>query len=185
MTTAAAKASPPATHNQPGDDAVIAVNLGKIRDAKTKVDAAGNHLRTIEKNAEGKGINLKAAKRALAIVKSGEADDWLQETSAVTRYLKILRHGVTDNQMDLEFESTLAPIEEKAALDGRAMGLDTSPDAIEEVNPHALNTRAGQAWLAAFRQGRQERDIILSMKDDVGEGETGSTTASDDEAEED
>ncbi|NPU23980.1 hypothetical protein [Bradyrhizobium denitrificans] len=177
MSTAAAAASPAPTHNQLGDDAVIAVNLGKIRDAKIKVDAAGNNLRTVEKNAEGKGINLKAAKRALAIVKSGEADEWLEETSATTRYLKILRHGVTDNQLDLAFESTLAPIEEKAALDGRAMGLDTSSDAIEEKNPHALNTRAGQAWLTAFRQGRRERDIILSMKDDIGEDDEANGSA--------
>ena len=165
MRAAAEQQQPAPSTNLPGDDAVIAVNLGKIRDAKTKVDAAGNHLRTIQKHAEGKGVNLKAAARALAIVKSGDAEDWLAETSAVTRYLKILRHGVNDNQLDLEFESTLAPIEEKAQLDGRASGLDTSETATEEMNPHALNTRAGQAWLTAFRQGRTERDIILSMKE--------------------
>jgi hypothetical protein len=177
LNTAAAHAPPPATHNGPGDDAVIAVNLGKIRDAKMRFDDAGNGYRSVLKHAEGKGVHLTAARKALKIVKSGDADSWLEETSAVTRYLKILRHGVTDNQMNLEFESTLAPIEEKAALDGRALGLDTAPDAIEEKNPHAINTRAGQAWLHAFRQGRSERDIVLSMKDDVDH--------SDDETEDD
>jgi hypothetical protein len=175
--------APPVKTNGPDDDAVVAVNLGKIRDAKTKVDAAGNNLRGVMKHAEGKGVNLKAAARALSIVKSGDADSWLEETSAVTRYLKILRHGVNDNQLDLSFESTLAPIEEKAALDGRACGLDTSETAVESQNPHALNTRAGQAWLTAFRQGRSERDIILSMKDDVDTGDD--DAAADDDAEED
>lgn len=179
MSTAAAKQQ--TGSNTPDDDAVIAVNLGKIRDAKGKVDAAGNNLRSVQKHAEGKGVNLKAAAIALKIVKSGEADEWLQETSAVTRYLKILRHGVQDSQLDMSFESPLAPIEEKAGLDGRAMGLDTSPDAIEEKNPHALNTRAGQAWLKGFRQGRTERDIILSMKDDA----TDNDNAGSNEAEED
>jgi hypothetical protein len=163
--TAAAQAAPPAPTN--GEDAVIAVNLGKIRDAKGNVDSAGNNLRSIMKHAEGKGVHLKAAARALSIVKAGDADAWLEETSAITRYLKILRHGINDNQLDLEFESTLAPIEEKAGLDGRSAGLDTRSTAVEEMNPHALSTRAGQAWLTAFRQGRSERDIILSMKDDV------------------
>jgi hypothetical protein len=180
LSTAAA-ASPAPTHNQLGDDAVIAVNLGKIRDSKIKVDAAGNNHRSVLKHAEAKGINLKAAARALSIVKNGDADEWLKETGDITRYLKILRHGVTDNQLNMEFESTLAPIEEKAALDGRAAGLDTSPDAIEEINPHALNTRAGQAWLHAFRQGRTERDIILSMKDDVGGSDDGADTSEEDE----
>ncbi|WP_315792320.1 MULTISPECIES: hypothetical protein [unclassified Bradyrhizobium] len=168
MSAAPAAAPAPGHNTQIGDDAVIAVNLGKIRDAKVKVDAAGNNFRSVTKHAEGKGVNLKAATRALAIVKSGDVDAWLKETGDITRYLKILRHGVNDNQIHMEFESTLAPIEEKAALDGRAIGLDTAEDAIEEKNPHALNTRAGQAWLHAFRQGRSERDLILSMRDDVG-----------------
>lgn len=169
MSPAAAAQSQPAGNvtNGPDDDAVVAVNLGKIRDAKMRVDAAGNELRSVTKHAEGKGVHLKAAARALKIVKAGDADSWLEETSAITRYLKILRHGVTENQLSLELESTLAPIEEKAGLDGRACGLDTADTATEGSIPHDLSTRAGQSWLAAFRQGRTERDIILSMRDDV------------------
>jgi hypothetical protein len=167
LSPATATAPKPAATNGPDDDAVIAVNLSKIKVAQET--AASNHaaLRAVLGHAEAKGVHLKAAKRALSIVKSGEADAWLEETSAVTRYLRILRHGINDNQLDLQFESTLAPIEEKAGLDGRALGLDVAPDATEERNPHALNTRAGQAWLAAFRQGRTERDMVLAMKDDV------------------
>jgi ribosome modulation factor len=168
---AAASAKP----NVPDDDAVIAVNLSKIKTAQETMTSANGALRNIMKHAEGKGVHLAAAKKALSIVRAGDADGWLEETSAITRYLKIMRHGVKDNQLDLQFESTLAPIEEKAALDGRAAGLDGHA---EEIIPHALNTRAGQAWLAAFRQGKSERDIILSMKDDV---ESDDVAAEDDE----
>lgn len=176
---AAQKAQQPATSNGPDDDAVIAVNLSKIRAAQDAQASNMGSLRNILKHAEGKGVHLKAAKRAIAIVKAGDADSWLEETSAITRYLRIMRHGINDNQLDLQFESTLAPIEEKAQLDGRAAGLDGQS---EEINPHALNTRAGQAWLAAFRQGKSERDLVLSMKDDVA---TDDDDAAEDDGDED
>jgi ribosome modulation factor len=179
-TAAARKTTPPAPTNLPDDDAVIAVNLSKIRSAQDTAASNMGSLRNVLKHAEGKGVHLKAAKRAIAIVKAGDADSWLEETSAITRYLRIMRHGITDSQMALEFESTLAPLEEKAQLDGRAAGLD---GAREDMNPHALNTRAGQAWLTAFRQGLSERELVLSMKDDVDTGDD--DAAADDDGDED
>ncbi len=174
----AQKTQQPATSNGPDDDAVIAVNLSKIRAAQDTAASNMGSLRNVLKHAEGKGVHLKAAKRAIAIVKAGDADSWLEETSAITRYLRIMRHGINDNQLDLQFESTLAPIEEKAQLDGRAAGLAGES---EEINPHALNTRAGQAWLAAYRQGKSERELVLSMKDDAPDDDA----AADDEDDED
>lgn len=159
------------------DDAVIAVNLSKIRVAQDHATSGHGQLRNVLKHAEGKGVHLKAAKRALAIVKSGEADAWLEENTAVTRYLRILRHGLQESQLKLfEFESSLAPIDEKAALDGRSAGLQGDH---ESSNPHHENTLAGQAWMSAFRQGRSERDLIMAMKEEDADGEDG------DEAEED
>lgn len=152
-----------AIQNTPSDDDVIAVNLSKIRRAQ---EAAASHhgtLRNVLKDAEGKGVHLKAAKRALAIVKADEADAWLEETSAVTRYLRILRHGITENQLQLDFGTTLEPMDEKAANDGRAAGLD----GVDEAEcPHDINTANGQAWLAAYRQGLSERKLILAMMED-------------------
>lgn len=146
--------------NMPDDEAVIAVNLSKIRTAQESAASHHGTLRKVLKHAEGKGVHLKAAKRALAIAKSGDADAWLEETQETTRYLRILRHGIHESQLTLEFETTLAPIDEKAGLDGRYAGLD---GADESTNPHDLSTKAGQAWLAAYRQGRSERDLIMSM----------------------
>ena len=159
----AARQSEPTLTNQPDDEAVIAVNLSKIRVAQDEAASHHGSLRNVLKHAEGKGVHLKAAKRALSIVKSGDADAWLEETREVTRYLKILRHGIQEAQLELTFEPSLAPLDEKAGLDGRACGLDGGE---ESANPHDLNTGAGQAWLAAYRQGLFERELVLSMKDD-------------------
>lgn len=161
-----------AKQNTPDDEAVIAVRLGKIKVLQNQASSAQGAYRNFLGQAEGYGINLKAAKRALSIAKSGDAEAWLEETRETTRYLRILRHGITENQLKLDFGTTLEPMDEKAANDGRIAGLDM--EAEESSNPHDLNTQSGQAWIAAFRQGRSERDIILSMMD-----------AEDDEADED
>ena len=164
--------------NQPDDEAVIAVNLSKIRVAQDEAASHHGSLRNVLKHAEGKGVHLKAAKRALAIVKSGYADAWLEETRETTRYLRILRHGIQEAQISMfEFEPSLAPIDEKAALDGRAAGLSEEG---EHTNPHDLSTLAGQAWLKAYRQGLAEREIVLSMKDDEPDAD-----AEDEEGDED
>lgn len=179
MSAAAATAnqSPPTTHNQPPQQSAIdAVNLSRMRTSQDEFQSAQGAMRSIFGKAEAQGIHLKAAKKALSIVKSGDVDAWLQETSKVTAYLKILRHGVTESQLSLELESTLAPIEEKATLDGRSAGLAGEP---ESNNPHHLNTKAGQSWVAAHRQGFAERELVLSMKDDAAEGDD--VSAEDDE----
>lgn len=163
----AARQSEPTLTNQPDDEAVIAVNLSKIRVAQDEAASHHGSLRNVLKHAEGKGVHLKAAKRALSIVKSGDADAWLEETRETTRYLRILRHGIQEAQISMfEYEPSLAPLDEKAGLDGRAVGLDGGE---ESANPHDLNTKAGQAWLTAFRQGLSERNLVLSMKDDEPE----------------
>ena len=156
MSQAIAMQVTPAT-NGPDDDAIVAVNLTRMRDAQERYASENGSLRSTFAKAEQQGVHLKAAKRALAIVKAGDVDAWLTETSKVTSYLKIMRHGITENQLTLDLESTLAPIEEKAGLDGRAAGLDTAEDATEHSNPHDLSTKAGQSWLAAFRSCRKGR----------------------------
>ncbi|MCE3257309.1 MAG: hypothetical protein K0Q64_1392 [Nitrobacter vulgaris] len=161
-----------ARQKTPDDEAVIAVRLGKMRVLKDEAASAQGTYRNFLSQAEGCGINLKAAKRALAIAKSGDAEAWLEETRETTRYLRILRHGINESQMKLDFGTTLEPMDEKAANDGRIAGLDM--EAKESDIPHDLSTPSGQAWITAFRQGRSERDIILSMMD-----------AEDDESEDD
>ncbi len=156
----AARQSEPALSNQPDTEAVIAVNLFKIRDAISETKEQKEDLKATMEHAAGKGVNLKAAKKALSIIASGDASAWLVETQEITRYLRILRHGIQESQLSLSFESHLAPLDEKAALDGRAAGLagQSSSDC-----PHDPATGAAQAWLKAYGQGLSERAIILSM----------------------
>lgn len=181
MTAAAQKQAPPTTPNQPSDEAVIAVNLSRIRAEQDKYGSAGGSLRSVFAKAEQQGVNLDAAKRAIKIVRSGKVDEWLKETSDITRYLRIMRHGINDGQLNLDLESTLAPIEEKAGLDGRAAGLAGQP---ESDNPHHGNTKAGMAWLTAYRQGLAERNLVLSMKEDApadNDNDVGRFEAADDD----
>lgn len=164
----AARQSETTLSNQPDEESVIAVNLFKIRDAiGEKKEQAEDYKATLE-HAASKGVNLKAAKKALAIIAAGDASSWLIETQEITRYLRILRHGIQESQLSLSFESHLAPLDEKAALDGRAAGLagQSSSDC-----PHDPSTEAAQAWLKAYGEGLSERTLILSMGTDDEEGE--------------
>lgn len=152
------------------DDAVIAVNLSKIRVAADQAASGHGTYRSVLAHAEAKGVHLKAAKRALAIVKAGDdaVTAWLEENAAVTKYLRIMRHGIQQSQLDMfETEASLAPIDEKAGLDGLAAGRDGQR---ESNNPHDLSTPAGQAWLSNYRTGAHERDVILSMGEPQGDG---------------
>ncbi len=144
------------------DDAVVAVNLSKIKTAQEQAASSHGSLRAVLKSAEGKGLHLKAAKRALQIVKAGNVEEWLEENAAVTRYLKILRHGISSDQLDMfQTESALAPSDEKATLDGLNAGRLGLP---ETDNPHDLSTPAGQAWLDAHRRGATERELVMKME---------------------
>jgi hypothetical protein len=179
LTAAAQKTAPPQGHNKPpGDDAIIAVNLSRIRSAQDRFSSENGTLRSAFAKAEQQGVNLAAAKRAIKIVRSGKVDEWLEETSAITRYLRIMRHGINDGQLKLDLESTLAPVEEKAGLDGRSAGLAGEP---ESSNPHHGNTKAGMAWLTAYRQGLAERELVLSMKDDSADNDNGEHEAVEDD----
>jgi hypothetical protein len=161
------RVSVPSTHNQFPDNApVIAVNLHKIIAAKAAADEARADLAATIKHAKDKGIHLPAAKDAIAAVRSGKVDEMIAYTKSLFLYLRILRHGVTDDQMSLDLQSALAPGEERASEDGRFAGM-SGDEVTETANPHALDTRQGQAWLAAFRDGRTQRDTILSMADEL------------------
>lgn len=178
MNTAIATQDEAKTHgqNEPQveDDAVVAVDLSRLRDGQNEFNSSTGTYRNICKQCDQHGLHMKAAKRALQIVRDGDAESWLVENAAVTKYLRILRHGVTQAQLDLfTVESHLAPIDEVAGLDGLSAGrLGQS----ETDNPHDLGSASGQAWLSKFWVGRAERDAVLAMapaeaKSELIEGE--------------
>ena len=171
--------------NEPAvaDDALAMVNLSRIRKAQEIFASENGSLRNVYAQAERQGLHLAAAKKAIKVAKSGKRDELIEEISKTLYYLKLMRCGVQESQISLfEYEPSLAPIDEKAAADGRFAGFDGQD---ESSNPHAINTVAGQAWLNAFRQGAAERELILSMpdpvsaNDDDGEGDELSNRAED------
>jgi len=142
---------------------MVVVTLSKIRRAQEDNASANGTLRNAFAQAEKRGINLPAAKRALKILKSDNRDEAVEEIKQTFYYLRVLGQAVPKSQLDLfEVAGGPAPLDEKAAEDGRRAGL--LGDA--ESCPHDLNTDAGKAWLNAFRQGRAERDIVMAMADE-------------------
>lgn len=154
--------SAPKEHNQTiPPEAIVAVQLSQIRRAQEEASSAQGTARAALSKAEGKGINLPAAKRALKILKSGKAEEFTAEMQELLRYLNILGVGIKKSQLDLfETATTLAPIDEKAFDDGlRAGRLGEAAD-----NPHDLSTAAGQQWIKGHYQGSEERQQVLAMQ---------------------
>jgi hypothetical protein len=161
-TTTMSAVSTPKEHNQTiPPEAIVAVQLSQIRRAQEEASSAQGTARAALSKAEGKGINLPAAKRALKILKSGKAEEFTAEIQELLRYLNILGVGIKKSQLDLfETATTLAPIDEKAFEDGlRAGRLGEAAD-----NPHDLSTAAGQQWLKGHHKGSEERRLILAMQ---------------------
>ncbi|MFI5409116.1 hypothetical protein [Kaistia sp. UC242_56] len=155
--------STPKEHNQTTipPEAIVAVQLSQIRRAQEEASSAQGTARAALSKAEGKGINLPAAKRALKILKSGKAEEFTAEMQELLRYLNILGVGIQKSQLDLfQTATTLAPIDEKAFEDGlRAGRLGEAAD-----NPHDQSTAAGQQWIKGHYQGAEERRLVLDMQ---------------------
>lgn len=148
--------------NSPADDAVIAHNLGKLRRAEGDFQEAKNDYQSIVKNVQAKGINLKAAKWAIKMQKSGKIEAALEEMQARFAYAFILGSPISKAQLDLfRVEAPRTPSVDKAAAHGRYCGLmGLGPD----QSPHSEDTDAGQAWLKAYHGGLEERSLVMQME---------------------
>lgn len=143
--------------NNPSIDPIVSLNLGKIIIAQDNAASKHGELRNVLKHAEGKGINLKAAKRAIALKKSGNVDEWLAETAKVVEYLFALGHGVEEQQMTFDFLLNRSmPGEEKARLFGRLAGLRGDGDG---ENPYAVGSPQHNAWIDGHNDGARERRV--------------------------
>jgi ribosome modulation factor len=148
--------------NGPSEDAVIAVNLGKMKRAKAEFETANGNYRNTLKHVESKGVHLAAAKDAIAIQKSGKVEEKLEYLKALFQYLKILGQPFTKDQLDLfAVEAPRTPSIEKAKEHGRYVGIMGQG---MDQNPYAIDSDQGQAWIAAFHDGTKEREMILSME---------------------
>lgn len=169
--------------NGPAEDAVVALNLGKYQRELDDFASANGRLRATAKHVEAKGINLKAAKRAIAIRKSGKSEEALAEITALFEYLMILGHPIDKKQLDMfRVEEPRTPGVDKAKQHGRycgIMGLGMGE------NPYSADSEQGQAWIEAWHGGNEERGIVQQMDEDGDELMKGSDDDVFDEEDED
>lgn len=145
----------------PDSAALDIVNLTRIKSAQERYASENGSLRSTFAKAEVQGLHLAAAKRALKVIKSDKQAEMIEEMQKTLYYLKLLGRGVDKKDIDLfDYASSLAPLDEKAADDGRRAGLAGEAEASMQYD---IGSLAGQAWLAAYRQGTAERDLIMSM----------------------
>ncbi|MBZ9939162.1 hypothetical protein LB518_22890 [Mesorhizobium sp. BR1-1-16] len=157
-------AETPKEHNLPvpPPEAMITVLLSEMRRSQDEAASTNGSMRSTYAKAEAKGVNLAAAKRALKIQKSGKAEEFVDEMTKLLQYLNILGIGVQKSQLDLfEVAPTLAPIDEKAELDGLRAGRFGEP---ADHNPHDLSTDAGQRWLEGHYRGTEERKLVFALQ---------------------
>lgn len=122
-------------------------------------------MRAVYQKAESKGVNLKAAKAAMKIIKSEGDEEKIQDIiadmTATIQYLGLFGFTLTSQQLELfKFDQpTLQPIDEKAFGDGLLAGRMGEVD-----NPHDLNSDSGRKWAEGHERGIEERKLILSME---------------------
>lgn len=150
--------------NGPSEDAVIVLNVGKFLRASDEFQSANGRYRNELKHIEAKGLNLKALKEARAIKRSGKVHEKIEELSQLFCYLMIMGCPVPKEQLELfDAEPERTPAVERAMRDGRNAGLLGLG---MNENPYAIDSEPGQAWMAAWHAGSNERELVLSMEPD-------------------
>lgn len=162
--------------NEPGQAALDAYNLARIRTGMVEADGANeannsakNKLRGVFAQTQAQGLNNDAARTALRLVKGGaeSIDEYLEQLSKVQIYIGYLGYTLSKRQYELFGIANMGPTpeDERAAIEGRAAGFATDDEegSTEKSNPYETGSIKGQAWLSAFRQARSERDAILAM----------------------
>lgn len=154
--------------NEPDQAAIDAVNLSRIRAAQDAYASGNGSLRSVFARAEAQNLHLPAAKRALKVIKADKVDEMIEEFERTIFYLKLLGKPVHKEQFDLfETITQSAPEDEKAGNEGLAAGRGGYE---ENQNPYDPSSSKGQAWLAKFRDGKAERNLVMSMPEPEGDG---------------
>lgn len=175
-----------AKSNEPGQAALDAFNLARIRSAMIEAEAvneqnnsAKNKLRGIYAITVAQKLNNEAGKIALRLVKDGDEaiDEYLETISKVSIYIGYLGKTLSKRQFELFGMANMGPTpeDERASIEGRAAGFaqDSEEGSSEKSSPYETGSIKGQAWLSAFRQARSERDAIMSMAPPAGESSDG------------
>ncbi|MGR4927328.1 hypothetical protein ACIPUD_11025 [Bradyrhizobium sp. CAR08] len=169
--------------NEPGQAALDASNLSRIRQAQSDAAAKNEENNTVKNRLRGvfaqtaqQGLHNEAGKLALKLVEGG--DDAINEFCEMVRkcgaYVGYLGKVLSPQQFELFGMAGLGPTpeDERAKIEGRAAGfrLDGEPLSTETDSPYDIGSIKGQVWLRAFRDARGERDTVLSMPPPAPEG---------------
>lgn len=153
----------PPDHNvQASDDAIIVVQLSKLRASQRALASKNGEHRNVVKDVEAKGLSPKIAKEALRIAESGDAKAKLEELQTLVHYLRLLGVDLPGDQLEMFAESanTGGPLVDKAYEDGlRAGRMGESFDTCQ----HDPSTDAYRAFRDGHQIGARERDAIMSM----------------------
>lgn len=147
--------------NGPAEDAFVASNLGKLIRADEELQNAKNSHQSIVKHVETK-IDLKAARWAIKLKKSGKLEDAVEEMRKRVEYAYILGIPVNKKQLDLfRVEGVNRDALAKAEELGRYAGIMGYG---EEKCPYGPDSDLARAWGNANKAGGEERKLILSME---------------------
>ena len=148
-----AKTEKPTVHrNEPSQDAMDAISMQKMMEAKKRAASEQGTMRAIYALAEKNGIHLKAAKRAIKIAESDKAGEALREMEETIRLARILQVEMPASQLDfIKQDPSLVGADNKAFEDGlRAGRLNIGTGDC----PYEGNLE--QQWLKGNEQGAAE-----------------------------
>lgn len=159
--------------NGPNPDSIDTYYLGRLKKELDEFASASGRMRANQK-AIGSKIDLKAAKEAIAIQKSGKAEEHDAYLVTLLRYRRLLNAGASKKQLEMfDAVDDRAPAPEKAKEHGfncgiQGLGMDQ--------NPYAVDSEAGQEWLKSWHAGNDERKEVETMEgtlDELIKGDAG------------
>ncbi len=151
--------------NEPPKDAVVVTTLSKLQKAVESAASSNGEMRAQFAKAEALGMNLKASKKAISLLKIGDdtTKDWVEEVTETVRYLRLCGVELTKEQLELfNFtDTTMAPVDERAYENGLYCGRYGQN---QNENPYDLSSEAGQKWMEGWNKGAEERRAVLAME---------------------
>lgn len=162
-------------HNAVGIDRdTFLAHVARLARADSKLEAARQERLKVRREAKAAGIELGQLDAASKILTLDD-DDARRKLTALSQYLVWMRAPKV-LQLNLPFDDRPDPMSdedvasevhiERARADGFRAGLTDQP---ENSSPHEASSPLGQAWLAAWHDGRQS-----AQSDLLNEGAAGS-----------
>lgn len=145
--------------NEPGRKAQTQVFMQKLLNEDGKASEQKGRVTSAENRLLHMGFSKKAIKAAKPLIKAGDCSEFAALANEILELCGAYGLSVKPNQLDMLDEGLVEPpLDEKSYEDGLLAGrLGEDP-----VNPYQ-ETHAMSEWQRGYNDGRQEREIILSM----------------------